>query len=344
MKLAIDSLVPHLAKKSLAPVYIVSGDEPLQKGEACDVIRQAVKRQGYTEREVLSVDTGFDWEQFLMSMNSMSLFSDRRLLELRLPTGKPGDKGSKALRAYAQAPPNDVILLLIAPKLDKQTQKSKWYSDLDRIGISLQVWPIEVNKLAPWVNKRMKEKGLSADPEAVAILVERVEGNLLAAAQEIEKLVLLYGSGHIGADAAAESVMDSSRFNIYALVDVALQGDVVRSSRMLRGLKSEGAEAVLVLWALTREIRQLATMAQALEKGARLDQVISKARVWSNRKGLVTSGLKRYKSNGWQGMLQRAADIDRMIKGLTAGNVWDELLQLCLLMAGKPLFSALSPD
>ena len=331
--------LPSQLSQGLKPVYIISGDEPLQLGEACDAIRQQARTQGFSEREVLHVEKSFDWEQFLAASNSLSLFAEQRLLELRMPSGKPGDKGSKALQEYAQNPAPDTVLLIIAGKIEKAAQNSKWYKALDGIGSSVQVWPVEAKMLPQWIRRRMQAKGMKPAPEAVTLLAERVEGNLLAAAQEIDKLLLLHGAGPIDFAAMAESVADSARYDIYGLVDAALGGDTKRVLRMLAGLKAEGAENVLLLWALTREIRSLQAMAKQMEQGERLDQVIAKHRVWPKRKPLVTAGLRRHNnSQAWLTMLQRAARLDLMIKGRKTGNVWDELLQLCLMMAGVTLF------
>lgn len=343
MKLYANDLAVYLDKNILAPVYIVSGDEPLQMGETCDLIRHAAHANGYTEREVLDIDKAFDWGHLHMSANSLSLFAQRRIIEVRLPTGKPGDKGGKALRAYVDHMPDDTILLVISGKIDKQTQKAKWYCSLDSAGVSVQVWPIEPRQLPAWVSRRMQQKGMNATREAVSMIVDRVEGNLLAAVQEIEKLRLIYGATDINADHVLDAVVDSTRFDIFTLVDTALQGNAARCTRVLDGLRGEGFEPVLILWAITKEIRALETMAQALETGSTMDQVLTKARVWPKRKPLIEEGLKHHRAAGWQRMLRTAGSIDRIIKGMAPGNVWDELLQLCLMIGGVRLFPFNSP-
>lgn len=339
MSLYFDDLEKHLGQ-GLKPVYLVSGDEPLQLGEACDAIRARARHQGFTEREIMHVDKNFDWNQLLSASQSLSLFSDQRLIELRLPSGKPGDKGGKALRDYADNLPPDTVLLIISGKIEKQSQGSKWYTALESAGVTLQVWPVEQNQLSGWVMNRMRRKGLQPSQDAIVMLVERVEGNLLAAAQEIEKLCLLHGEGAVSVDDVEESVTDSSRFDIYGLVDVTLKGDKARIGHMLDRLRGEGTEPTLLLWALTREIRTLELMAQQVAKGLRLDQVLGAARVWPRRKPLVTAAVKRHPVIRWQSMLQRAGRIDRIVKGQEAGNVWDELLQLCMLIAGTQLMRA----
>lgn len=334
MKLKPDQLKSHFAK-SMAPVYLVSGDEPLQVGEACDAIRARARVLGYGGREVMYVETGFDWGALHAAANSLSLFSERRIIELRLPSGKAGDAGSKALVEYAQRPADDAVLLMITGKLDKAVMSSKWVGALDKVGVVVQVWPVEVRHLPSWIIERMRARGMQPDAEAAALLAERVEGNLLAAAQEIEKLFLLHGAGKINAQAITEAVVDSARFDVYGLVDSALAGDAARAARMLHGLHSEGVEPVLVLWALAREIRSLAQMAHEIQSGgAAVDQVLAAHRVWEARKPLIKGGLKRHSLTQWHAMVHHVGQIDRIIKGVMPGNDWDELLQLILLMAG----------
>ena len=336
MQIKPEQLKPHL-DKGLAPIYLVCGDEPLLVQEACDMIRAAARRSGCTEREVYSIEPGFDWGAFLQAGDAMSLFSDRKLIELRMPTGKPGDQGSKALLHYAERPVEENVLLIMAGKIEPAARKSKWYKALENSGAVVQVWPVDVRQLPGWAMRRMQAKGLQADQEAVALLVERVEGNLLACSQEIEKLLLLNGPGRISLEQVAASVADSSRFDIFTLVDGALQGDSARTSRIIEGLKGEGVEPVLVLWALTREIRSMANMAAEAQDGG-IEQALARYRVWEKRKPLLRAGLKRHSPRAWQAMLRRAALIDGMVKGAKAGNVWDELLQLSLWLGGVRLF------
>lgn len=236
MKLNFNQLGSHL-DKTLQPVYFISGDEPFQVDESVRLIREAAKSQGYTEREVYHVDRSFDWSELTNSVNSMSLFAERKVIELRIPTGKPGDKGSKALVAYTSQIPEDNLLLIVSGKLDSNQTKSKWFKALDVAGAMLAVWPLEIQQLPGWLKQRMQIRGLQPTEDALTILAEQVEGNLLAADQELEKLRMLYGEGAITAENVIEAVSDSARFDAFALVDVALQGDPVRVSRILHGLK-----------------------------------------------------------------------------------------------------------
>jgi len=331
-----EQLKAHLAK-GVTPIYFVTGDEPLLVQESCDLIRVAARKAGCSEREVHHVETGFDWQGFLQEGNALSLFSDRKLIELRMPSGKPGDAGSKALQSYAERPNADNVLLIEAGKLEGSAKNSKWYKALDAAGAIVTIWPIELTQLPGWAMRRMQEKGLQPTQEAVALLVERVEGNLLACSQEIEKLLLLHGAGHVDVEQIASSVADSSRFDIYKLVDGALQGDPVRTSRIINGLKGEGVEPMLLLWALTREIRAMTQMAFAIKQGSSADQAMSKQFVWDKRKPLVRAALQRHNLARWQTMLRRCGEIDAMIKGGRVGSVWDELLELSLLLGGTRL-------
>ncbi len=323
--------------KDLASIYFVTGDEPLLVQEACDQIRAAARQAGCAEREIHHVEAGFDWQDFIQAGDAMSLFADKKLIELRLPTGKPGDKGSKAFQAYAARPPEDDILLIIAGKLEGSSKNSKWYKALNKAGAIVTIWPMDLRQLPGWVMRRMQQKGLQASQDAVALLVERVEGNLLACSQEIEKLLLVHGPGQINVQDVLDGVTDSSRFDIYKLVDAALQGDASRTTRIINGLKGEGVEPVLMLWALTREIRTMTEMAFEMNKGSSVEQVLGKWRVWDKRKPLVRTGLQRHSLPQWQAMLRRAAEIDAMIKGRQVGNVWDEFLELSLLLGGVRL-------
>ncbi|MBD3671818.1 MAG: DNA polymerase III subunit delta [Gammaproteobacteria bacterium] len=338
MKLDARALGQHL-KERLAPIYIVAGDEPLLVMETVDAIRAAAREQGYSEREVFHAERGFDWASLAAESSNLSLFAEQRILELRLPTGKPGDAGSKALQAYAaDASPED-LLILITPKLDQAQQRSKWFKALDAAGVFIPLWPPTIQQLPAWVRQRMQGRGLQPEDEAVGLLVDRIEGNLLAAEQEMEKLLLLHGTGPISAEQVADSVASSARFDIFGLVDAALNGEHERCVRMVGGVREEGIEPILVLWALSREVRSLAAMAREVEQGQSVDRVIAAHRVWEKRKPFVRQGLTRHNASRWQALLRRCGHIDRMIKGAAAGNPWDELLELTLLMAGVRLFA-----
>lgn len=336
MRLRFEHLERHL-EGPLAPVYVVSGDEPLQLAEAADAIRAAARRQGFGERQVMHVGAGFDWNGLAAACDSLSLFAERRLFDLRLPDSGPGKEGAAALAAYAGAPSADNLLLVTCGKLDKRQQQSVWFKALDGAGAALQVWPVEPGQLPGWIARRMRARGLEPSAGAARLLAAQVEGNLLAAAQEVEKLWLLHGEGAIDEAAVAQAVADSARFDVFELVDAALAGERARTVRVLEGLRGEGVEPVLVLWALAREIRSLAAMARDLKGGKGVDAVMGQHRVWDKRKPVVRAALQRHPPGRWYGLLARAARVDRMIKGVEPGKPWDELLQLALLIAGVRL-------
>lgn len=340
MKLRAEQL-PAWLQKGLAPVYLVSGDEPFQVDQAVNAIRQQAREQGYTDRQVLHADARFDWQNLRAATANLSLFAEKQLIELRLPTGKPGTEGSKALQAYLDNPPADTLLLIISAKLDKTQQNSKWYKAIDRAGVTLAVWPIDAAQLPGWLKQRMALREMQPSEAALQLLVDRIEGNLLAADQELEKLRLLNGPGPIDAEQVAAAVADSARYDLFSLVDVTLSGDRVRAQRMLYGLRGEGVEAILVLWALSREIRSLAGMAAALEDGQPLAGVLQQYRVWDKRKAPVSAALRRHPQAAlWRSLLQRCGQIDRCLKGQAAGEPWEELLQLIMALVDRPLFES----
>ncbi|MDE2345654.1 MAG: DNA polymerase III subunit delta, partial [Gammaproteobacteria bacterium] len=251
MKLSAEKLDSHLQSK-LAPVYLITGDEPLQREEAADAVRAAAHRCGYTEREVMFAERGFDWNRLASLGASLSLFAAKRVLEIRLPTGKPGDAGAAAFNEYANNPATDAVLLVISAKLERGG--GRWAEALEQVGVHVSIWPVEMKSLPAWIGRRMQKLGMRPTPEAVSLIAERVEGNLLAAAQEVEKLLLLNGQGQVDSAAVREAVADSARYDPYTLVDAALAGDLRRAARILMGLEEEGTEPTFIQWALAREI------------------------------------------------------------------------------------------
>ncbi|OEO25011.1 DNA polymerase III subunit delta [Pseudomonas sp. J237] len=340
MKLAPAQLGKHL-QGNLAPVYVVSGDEPLLCQEACDAIRAATREQGFSERQVFNAEANYDWGNLLQAGASLSLFAEKRLLELRIPNGKPSDKGA-ALLEYLARPAEDTVLLISLPKLDGNTQKSKWAKALiDGKDVQfMQIWPVDSNQLASWIRQRMAQAGLSATQEAVEMIAVRVEGNLLAAAQEIEKLKLLAEGDQVDASTVHAAVADSARFDVFGLIDAVLNGEAAHALRMLEGLRGEGVEPPVILWALARELRVLATIAhQHSHQNIPLDKAFSSARppVWDKRRPLVSKALQRHSAERLAGMLQDAQRIDAQIKGQAAGDAWSGLSLLTLSLCGKRL-------
>lgn len=339
MRLRPDQLVAHL-RKTLAPLYLVFGEELLLLQEAADAIRTAARERDHSERECLTVDTGFDWNTLRQRAASPSLFASRRLLELRLGNTKPGDAGAQALSAYAARPAADAVLLITAGKLDWNTQKSRWFTALDNMGVVVLAAPVEPRQLPAWIERRLRGRGLNPTPEAVTLLSERVEGNLLAAAQEIEKLALLSKGRELTVETVLDAVGDSARYSIYAFVDAALLGQPERVARILSGLRSEGVEPVLVNWALHREIRLLAGLVFALGQNQPVEAALTAQQVWEKRKPLLRQALQRLTLADCRRLLRACARADRLIKGVESGSPWDALLTLSLRLAGQ----ALLPD
>jgi len=332
MRCDVEQLGPSLARR-LAPCYLISGDEPLRIEEAGDAIRAAARAAGYSERLVYTVESGFDWNSLLVSTQSLSLFATHRLLELRIPTGKPGEAGAKALAALAAQPPRDTLLLVIAGKLEKAARDSSWVKALDAAGVTITAHELNAQRLPAWIGARLRARGLQAEAGVIELLAYHMEGNLLACAQEIDKLVLLHGNdATLGEAEVRASLVDSARFTVYGLVDACLAGEAAAAARMLRHLRAEGTEPILVLWALARELRSLAQLARELSQGRPESAVLAK--VWAARRGPVTQALRRVRPAQWLGMLRAAARTDRVLKGRAAGKVWHELETLVLAVCG----------
>ncbi len=341
MKIPFAQLQNQL-KNDLVPIYFVAGDEPFQVDEACRMVRAAAQQQGYTERQVLYVERGFDWFCLAAESNNLSLFSEKKLIELRIPTAKPGREGTRALQEYAEVLPQDTCLLISAGKLESSQTKSKWLKSLEQAGILNQIWPVEVSRLPQWIQQRLALRKLSADPEALRLLADRVEGNLLAADQEFEKLRLLYGEGELTTEQIQSAVSDSARYDIFSFADTALAGDPERGTKLLFGLKAEGVEAILMLWALHREIRVLGLIHSTMASGTNIDAAMAGQRVWDKRKPLIRGALQRSSFGKAQQWLKHCRQVDRIIKGQQAGRAWDELLELALQVADQPLMGQMN--
>ncbi len=332
MKIQANQLSSRL-KSGLAPCYLVSGDEHLLLDEALDQIRTAAKAQGFTARDLYVATTGFDWSQLADAGANLSLFAERRIVELRLPTGKPGRVGSKAIVDFLERAADDLVLIVSTPKLDRSNQNAKWVKALSSAGDHLPIWPVAVRELPGWIAARMRAAGLEADRDAVAVIADRVEGNLLAASQEVEKLRLILGEGRVTADAVADVVANSSRFDVFKLVDAALAGDASRTVKILSGLRAEGVESVIVVWALTREVRMLARMAEDIRSGVDLGNAMQRAGVWRARQGLVRSAVSRHPAEHFRALLKAAGRADRAAKGQSGEDPWQRVTDIALAMA-----------
>jgi len=337
VKIKAEQLQSHL-QKQLLPVYIVSGDEPLLAQESIDTLRRAAWENGFSQRELFHFEGNhqhFDWNPLINEANSLSLFADRKILEVRIASGKPGDKGSKALCEICDNLSPDNLLLLVLPKLDRGAQNSKWMKTLESAGAHIQVWPITGAQLPRWIQQRLHQAGIEANTEAVQILADRVEGNLLAAVQEIEKLKLLALDGSVDAQRMSSVVADSARYDLFEFVDQILRGDAQSAARSLRGLQNEGTDSMPVLWSITRELRILLVASEQIEQGAHSDSALKSAGVWDKRIPLFRGALRRLRPAYLRMLLYQAGAIDRSIKGQRKGDIWDELTTLVLSMAGS---------
>jgi DNA polymerase III subunit delta len=336
MQLRVDALESHLAK-SLAPLYVITSDEHLLALEAADKIRKAARAQGITEREVLTVERSFKWGELLAANNSLSLFGDRKLIELRIPGGKPGKDGGQALQQYAANLSADNVTLITLPKLDWTTQKAAWVGSLQQAGVFIDIPLVERPQLPAWIGARLAAQHQSADRQSIDFIAERVEGNLLAAHQEIQKLGLLHPEGKLSFEQIHDAVLNVARYDVFKLSEAMLAGDAARLVRMLEGLKGEGEALPLVLWAVAEEIRTLLKLKAGVEQGRPLGGLLKEMRIWGPRERLMEPALRRLKRSTLESALQQAAQIDKMVKGLRAkafaGDAWDAMLQLGLQVA-----------
>lgn len=327
MKLSVDDL-PHHLSKGLQPLYVIHGAAMLLAIEAADAIRAASRKAGCDERELLIADTGFKWAELRNSAQGMSLFSAKKLLDLRIPTGKPGVEGAQALQDYCQQLNTDTVTLITLPRLDGATMKTKWFSALAEQAVVISADEIPLNELPLWIAARLKRQNQSADADTLTFLAQKVEGNLLAAFQEIQKLALLFPQGQLCFEQVKDAVMDVARYDVFKLSEAMLAGDAARFAHILDGLRAEGTATVLILWALAEDIRTMAKVSRAMQQSGNIAGALRDARVWGVRQKLVERAVRRFSPAFAERALRQAALIDKLVKGLRSGDVWDELLQL----------------
>lgn len=336
MKLTPEQLAGHL-KSSPLPCYLVSGDEPLIREECSDQIRLCLRTAGFADREVLQAESGFKWEYLLECANALSLFADKKLLELRLGSQKVNKDASTILLEYLTHAPAENALLITAGKLDGGTKKSAWYKKLEQTGAVIEVWPIEANQLPGWIRHRATQIGLVLDNSAVDLLCDRVEGNLLAAKQELDKLHLLYPNHQITAEEVIEAVSDSSRYDVFGLLDAIALGRADRCLKILNVLQQEGTEPPIVLWALAREIRTLYAVINGLEQGKSYDSLCQQERIWGKRRKILRQCANRLSKDNLYALLNQSHHLDKVIKGAGAGSAWLMLTDITLALAGSPI-------
>jgi DNA polymerase-3 subunit delta len=336
MQLRFDALDGHLAK-TLAPLYVITSDEHLLALEAADKIRRTAKAQGFYERDILTVERSFKWGALLAANQSQSLFGDKKLIDLRIPTGKPGKDGGQALQEYVANLSPDNLTLITLPKLDWATQKAAWVGSLQQASVYIDIPLVERSQLPNWISLRLSAQQQTADRQSLDFIADRVEGNLLAAHQEIQKLALLHPAGKLSFEQIHDAVLNVARYDVFKLNEAMLAGDIARLVRMLNGLKGEGEALPLVLWAMAEEIRTLLKLKSGMQQGRPLSALLKEYRIWGPRERLMDPALRRVSLTTLQGALQEASQVDKMVKGLRAkafaGDPWDALLQLGMKVA-----------
>jgi DNA polymerase-3 subunit delta len=320
--------LPQRLERELAPLYVVFGEELLLALEAADRIRAAALEAGFEERKILIADAGFDWGALREAGQSLSLFASRRVVDLRIPNGKPGKNGSEALVDYCESLPDDTVTVVSLPALDRHALASRWFAALEKAGEAVHAKSVARERLPAWISQRLAQQQQNASRETVAFIAERVEGNLMAAYQEIQKLALLFPPGGLSFEDVKSAVLDVARFDVFELGATVLRGDRNHFLRMLDGLRGEGAATPLVLWAVAEEARALSRVRALVDNGVSLNQAMQQARVWGARQKLLPQALRRLDQQQLLFALRNAARVDRMAKGLASGDVWDALLEL----------------
>lgn len=324
-------------KGEVPPVALVAGSDPLLRIEATDRLRAAAREAGYAEREVFDIDARFDWSQVGASCGALSLFASRRIIELRLPTGKPGKDGAEFIQGYCQQPPPDLFLLIVCDDWSKK-HEGAWSTAVQKAGLVQVLWPLKLHDMPAWLGQRLRAQGLEANRDALELLVERCEGNLLAAAQEVDKLALLRPEGRIDADYMARVVADSARYDIFGLTEAAIGGDARRALQMLAGLRAEGEAVPPLLSWLGTQVQALLRAAEARAGGGNVESALRSAGVWDSRQPAYKRALARGGAGAaavahWQDLLAQCARIERMSKGREQGDAWLQLERLLVCLA-----------
>ena len=339
MKISGDSLAPQLAR-NLSSTYLVSGDEPLLVNEAADAIRAKARAEGFAERDLHVVERGFDWQALLAESRSLSLFAQRKIIEIRMANPTPGDQGAQAIIELATQPSPDNLILVVTGKMDGRVQGSKWVSAIEKHGVLVQVWPLDLQRLPNWIRERLARHKLIADAAAASLLAERVEGNLLAAHQEVEKLALLLPPGPVTAEVVLEAVANSARYDVLQLGEAAMRGATARALRILEGLRGEGIDATLVLWAVNKDLQWMARVQYLMSRGQSADSAMNSVYVWRPRQVAMKQALARLKPAVIRQLILDAERIDRSIKGVEKFDPWVELEGMVARMAGVKLSRA----
>jgi len=332
MELKFDRFEKQLASETLKPVYLIAGSEPLLVQEAADAVRAKAKAEGYSEREVLDADNSFDWQLLTGGMANLSLFATRRLFDLRLPTGKPGKNGSEEIQNFCSRPPEDTVLLITSQDWSK-SHAGKWTEAIARVGHVLPIWPIKEHEREDWLQRRLRSRGLQASTAAIQVLSDRVEGNLLAAAQEIDKLALLAPNSKIEADDMNRFVADSSRFDVFRLLETALSGDAARVAKILSALKAEGEQVPGLMPMIAMDVLKICQLARVQATGGNVMNAMRDARIWDSKQALYKRAMDRHKAGRWEIFAAECGRIDRVAKGRDSGDAWLMFERLLIAVA-----------
>jgi DNA polymerase-3 subunit delta len=336
MQLRPQDLDAHLAR-NLAPLYVIHGDEPLAAAEAADAIRSAARRAGCEEREVFIVEQHFRWDAFVAANANLGLFGLRKLIDVRIPSGKPGTEGAAQLERHARNLNADNVTLISLPRVDRATQASAWFAALAEYGVTIAVTPIDRAALPAWIAERLARNDQRAARDTLAFLAERCEGNLLAARQEIDKLALLLPPGPLAQEDVERAVADVARFDIQELSEAWLNGDAARTLRIIDGLRSEGEPITLVVWQLGEDLHLLAAVQAALAQGQSLPSAVRNVRIWGRRQTALERAARRIRSDQLLPLLRALAKLDGLAKGLGRGDPWDAVVTVALEMCGHSL-------
>jgi len=332
MKISSENLSNELTKNFLN-CYLISGDEPLLVQESHDLIRKKAYTEGFITRESYDQTQSLNWQEIINSSSNMSLFSDKKIIEIRFISSKPGREAINSIIDLIGRLNQDLMLIISMPKLDKASLSAKWCQNIQKKGAIIQIWPLKSNEFPFWLEKRIKAAGLNATREAILILADRVEGNLLAAAQAIEKLKLYLGDGSVSEAVMQKVVSDDSRYDVYKLIDAILVGDIQLSLRVLQSLQNESMDAVVIIWALNRELRLLSKLSFAIESGANQNEVMQSYRIWSSRQNIVSLCLDRHRVSNFHSMIKACAHADNIAKGQEQGDKWQLIKNIILTLS-----------
>jgi len=333
LRIPATQLTAHLQQHQLAPLYVFIGDEPLHLQECVEQLRLCARQQGFNERRVFSVDKNFDWLSLTQQTQHLSLLAQRRFWELHLT--QLNEASSQFLKIYAQQPPADIVLAIIMPSLDSKKQKSQWFLSLEHAGVIVQLRDLAPEDLPGWIQQRLHQHHFQATPKAIALMAQRSSGHLLACAQEIEKLALLYAPhSTLDVEQITTAFADNARFKVFEWIDKMLTGDVHQTIRQFKRLKEEGVEIILLIWVLHKEIRLLCRLSHGLHAGESLETLFKNHRIWPMRQSMIRQALNRHSTERWQHFLPQLVKIEQMAKGMLMGRCEDELLRLAIEIAG----------